>query len=142
MKLWVEARQLALCIMGPADRAAGAARSLAPSTSASTAPNPRSSTPAPGRGRRSGADGRGPAGHLPRHPQDPCGHLSGRRVMLRGWSLSSERNWNELSESDRFSLLRAAYPDRTRDLLRHESTLAWDKLLPSTREELTRKRVA
>lgn len=44
--------------------------------------------------------------------------------------------WNTLDENDRYLLLHATYPNRSDVLLDAESMMNWNRLLPSTQNDL------
>lgn len=45
--------------------------------------------------------------------------------------------WDKLSKPDRSKLLRIAYPERTEYLINFEAKLRWQKLLPSTQQDVS-----
>lgn len=50
-----------------------------------------------------------------------------------------KEKWNDLSNARRIALLAICYPTRSVSLLKYEATLTWDKLLPSTQQEVGRE---
>jgi hypothetical protein len=46
--------------------------------------------------------------------------------------------WNKLSKQKRYALLVKAYPERSWELHNLEAKLRWEKLLPSTQQDLER----
>lgn len=49
---------------------------------------------------------------------------------------TTQQTWNELEVAQRARLLKAAYPHRSVELIAHEASLRWGKLLPSTQDDL------